>query len=393
MCHNSPTGVEGSNRPPAAPVLDPALVNLGRLERLFATLDVRAVVCRGGVNVCYLSGIATPGTLGRHLDFAETDRETFVVWPAEGAPVAIVSEIAADVARATSRFGDVRTYRDYADAPEAALAGVVAGLGLDRSRIAFDEGWFGARRWTELRRLLPEVDFVDCTDELDAVRAVKTPAELGRLREAARVLDGALADVFPTVRAGQTERQVHAAVVARAIERGAASCHGILQSSSNRVLYGGESDVRLAGGDLVRTDYVAYVDGYAANVSRLLHVGPPSAAVRETYAEYLAIYRECVALLVAGTTGGEIHGAIRGVMARHRWPAGPPISGHGVGVWFHQQRPMLVEGSRDRLEPGTVVAIEPISGHWHLQDEYLVTDGAPERVSDAFPLEELPWAG
>jgi Xaa-Pro aminopeptidase len=393
MCHNSPTRVEGIDMPRAAAVLDPPLINLGGLRRLFESLDVAALVCRGGVNVAYLSGVSTPGTLGRHLDLADTERETFIVWPRDGEPAIVVSEIAGDIARASSWIGEIRTYRDYADAPESVLARLIADRGFETGRVAFDFGWFGARRWSELRRLLPGVEAVDCTHDLDAVRAAKTPAEVVRLRHAAHVLDRAIADVFPTVREGQTERQVHAAIVGRALELGAGSCHGILQSSSNRVLYGGESDVRLAAGDLVRTDYVAYVDGYAANVSRLLHVGRPDAAVLDRYAKYLEIYRECVALLVPGATGGAVHDAIRAVMVAHGWPPGPPISGHGVGVWFHQQRPLLVEGSEDRLEPGMVVAIEPISGHWHLQDEYLIAGRSPERVSDSFPLEELAWAG
>ena len=374
-----------------APVVDAPLVNLDRLRDLFETLNVRAVVCRGGVNVAYLSGVATPGTLGRHLDFADTERETFVVWPVDGRPVLVVSEIASDVARSTSWVADVRTYRDYAEAPEAILARALKDLGLDSARVGFDQAWFGARRWSQLAGLIPNVDVADCTDGMESVRAIKTPAEIARLRHAARVLDTAIAEVFPTVCAGQTEREVHAAIVSRAIGLGASACHGILQASSNRVLYGGESDVRLAPADLVRTDYVAYVDGYAANVSRILHIGRPSARVLDDYATYLRIYLECASLLVPGVTGGELHAAFRRVMARYGWPAGPPISGHGVGVWFHQQRPLLVEGSADRLEPRMVVAIEPISGLWHLQDEYLLTDREPERISESFPLEEMPW--
>ena len=373
--------------------LDAGLVDEAGIRRLLERGRFDALVCRGGINVAYLSGVASPGTLGRHLDLTETPRETYVIWPADQAPALLVSEIAGGLARTTSRIAELRTYRDYVDSPEAALAGLLKEIGLDRGRIGFDLAWFGARRWSDLLSRLPEVTAVDCTDALAKVAAIKTPGEVDRLRHAARILDRAFIDTFERVLPGQTEREVHATLTARAIELGIGSVHGILQSSSNRVLYGGESDVPLGVGDLVRTDYVAYVDGYAANLSRILHVGPPADDVRRRYGEYLEIYRAAVDLLRPGAVGGAIHTAIGDLFEDSGWERGPAISGHGVGVWFHQQQPMLVTGSRDVLEPGMVIAIEPISGHWHLQDEYLITDGAPERISDLFDIAELPWAG
>lgn len=378
---------------PSATQANASLVNLARLQAVFERLDLDALVCRGGVNVAYLGGIAAPGTLGRHLDLADTPRETFVVWPARGAPVLVVSEIASGLARATARIESLHVYRDYVDSPEAALAEVLTGLQLDTGRIGFDLAWFAARRWSDLCRRLPNMVAVDCSDELTAVMAIKTPGEIDRLTDAARILDRAFLDTFANLHAGETERAVHARLTATAIELGASAVHGILQSSANRVLYGGESDMSLERGDLVRTDYVAYVDGYAANLSRIFHVGSPSREVMDRYQSYMEIYRACVDLLRPGATGGEIHIAIGDLFERAGWERGPAISGHGIGVWFHQQRPMLVPNSRDVLEAGMVIAIEPISAHWHLQDEYVITDDKPVRISDGFDISELAWAG
>ena len=367
------------------------LVNLRGLEQLLTGMRLDALVCRSGMNVIYLSSIGAPGTLGRHLDLAETPRETFVVWPRSGEGCVVLSDIASHLARATSRIRQFEVYQDYADSPEAALARVLRRTGLAKARVGFDLAWFSARRWSELLFLVPDLQPVDCTDELDLVRAIKTTAEIEQLRRAASVLDRTFMDVFPTIRPGDSERMVHARLSARAIELGVSSIHGILQASSNPLLYGGESNVQLSTGDLVRTDYVAYVNEYSANLSRLLSIGRPSASVVDKYAIYLDIYRKAVDLLRPGAVGAEIHRAIRGLFEKRGWEAGPPISGHGIGTWFHQQRPFLVESSTDVLQPGMVVAIEPISGHWHIQDEYLITEGAPERISDSFDIEVLPW--
>lgn len=367
------------------------LVNLRGLDDLLRGMRLDALVCRSGMNVTYLTGIGAPGTLGRHLDLADTPRETFVVWPRSGEACVVLSEIASQLAKATSRITQLEVYQDYADSPEEALARVLRRAGLAKSRVGFDLAWFGARRWSDFLRLVPDLQAVDCTDELDLVRAIKTPAEVEELRRAALVLDRTFMDVFPTIRPGESERSAHARLCERAIEHGAGTIHGILQASSNPVLYGGESNIRLTSGDLVRTDYVAYVNEYSANLSRLLCIGRPSLSVIDKYAVYLDICRQAVDLLRPGAVGAQIHRAIRALFEKRGWEAGPPISGHGIGSWFHQQRPLLVEASNDILQPGMVIAIEPISGHWHIQDEYLITEGAPQRISDSFDLEVLPW--
>lgn len=366
-------------------------LNVSGLDALFRSKQIDVLVCRSGMNVAYLSGMASPGTLGRHLDLADTPRETFVVWPASGEPTLITSEIASQLARATSRIGRLEVYADYVDNPEHKLAAVLRDFGLDGTRAGFDKGWFGTSRWTELMRMLPRLDAVDCTEELDFVRAVKTEAEVESLRAAAELLDRTLEDVFPTIRAGETERQVHARITAKAVELGADSIHGILQSSRNPVLYGGESDERMDESCIVRTDYVLYLDGYAANLSRPLHVGRPSSVIQREYGSYVDICRQAVALLRPGAVGGEVHRTIQQLFVSAGLSAGPPISGHGLGRWFHQQTPLLVAGSSDVLEAGMVIALEPISGHWHLQDEFLITDSEPIRISDRFEWNTLPW--
>jgi hypothetical protein len=55
---------------------------------------------------------------------------------------------------------------------------------------------------------------------------------------------------------------VHSRMVGACIRRGCGWVHGILNSSTNQVIYAGEGDTRFQRGDIVRTDYVAYLDGY-----------------------------------------------------------------------------------------------------------------------------------
>ena len=117
---------------------------------------------------------------------------------------------------------------------------------------------------------------INCSPLMDEVRWIKTPGEIELQKQAADLLDDVLLEAFPTIREGDTERQVHARIIAGCIRRGCGFVHGILNSSSNDVMYGGESDIAFRKGDFVRNDYVAYLDGYPGHQSRLAILGKPS---------------------------------------------------------------------------------------------------------------------
>ena len=49
---------------------------------------------------------------------------------------------------------------------------------------------------------------------------------------------------------------------------------------------------------------------------------------------------------------------------------------------------MLRKDSEIILEKGMILAVEPQRLHWHLQDLVLITDGAPQLLSNKFSTDE-----
>src|ERR1035437_8894021 len=60
------------------------IANVPRLDRYMEANGLDALAVRTGANFTYLSGIALPGTLARHLDIASTIRGFMLVWPRNG---------------------------------------------------------------------------------------------------------------------------------------------------------------------------------------------------------------------------------------------------------------------------------------------------------------------
>jgi len=239
-----------------------------------------------------------------------------------------------------------------------------------------------------LRKAAPRLDLFDWTDQRDRVRGNKTDDEIQMLRRGADLLDDAYLEVFQRIKPGDTERTIHADMMGTCLAKGFEWVHGILNSHRNTVPYGGESDFVINRGDVIRTDYVAYLQSYPGHQSRTVIVGPPSAEQRRDYAINLEVYRTTIDRCRAGAVVDDLYRYTMGEYKKHGWPSSHLLIGHGVGPWWHQQEPVLRKESDVVLEEGMALALEPHVNYWHVQDMILVQKGAPILLSPKFNTDE-----
>ena len=127
----------------------------------------------------------------------------------------------------------------------------------------------------------------------DGPRALDQDAEeVALIRKGADLLDAAYLEAFRRIRAGDTERKVHADIIGTCLRLGFEWVHGILNVFRNTVPYGGESDMVIERGDAIRTDYVGYLHSYPGHQSRTVIVGEPTAEQQRDYAINLDVHRQ-----------------------------------------------------------------------------------------------------
>ncbi len=364
------------------------IANISRLNEYMDRNGLSAVTVRSGINFTYLSGMAMPGTLARHLDTAATVRGFMLLWPRHGEPVIVLDSFAEKVARRESWVRHIELYQAYEESLYTRIAQVIEDLGLAATRIGFERDALSAAHWDEIQKALPRLEMINCSPLMDEVRWIKTPGEIELQKRAADLLDDVLLEAFPTIREGDTERQVHARIIAGCIRRGCGFVHGILNASSNDVMYGGESDIAFRKGDFVRNDYVAYLDGYPGHQSRLAILGKPSPEQERGYALTLDVHRKSIELCRPGMTAGDIYAFVVREFKKSGIDYTASLVGHGMGPWFHQQEPVLRRNSDIVIEEGMIIAIEPQRLHWHLQDLVLVGKDRPQLLSDKFPIDQ-----
>jgi Xaa-Pro aminopeptidase len=352
-------------------------------------VGLAAVVVRGGQNVTYLSGVAFHGTLSRHLDLAASRRGVVVIWPRSAPPVFVLEVTAAGAAERDSWIERFDVFSGYVESLFDRVAAVLSDLGLAKSPVGFDKNFIGAGFWENVARRLPGMTMFDCSDLMNNACLIKTSAEVDLFRNGAALLDAAFAEVLPTIRVGELERQVHGRLIGSCLARGAEFAHGILNSHRNPVIYCGESAFPFARGDIVRTDYLAYVCGYPGHQSRNAVIGKPSARQASDYAKYYAVYKATADRLRPGVAVGELYDFVVKEFGKIGWTYEAGLVGHSVGPWWHQQEPIFCRDGQQVLQPGMVVALEPYLAHWHCQDLFLITEHKSELLSPGFETREM----
>lgn len=187
-------------------------------------------------------------------------------------------------------------YEGYVESPyRLATAIQEAGLGQGRIGMEFD---YVSARLSRPCKALPGATLQDCTKLMDRVPGWNR-RRVTMIRRAADLLDDVYLEVFNRVD-GDTERKIHADMMNTCLLKGFEWAHGILNSDKNTIPYAGESDQVINTGDVIRTDYVAYLHGYPGHQSRNVIIGEPSATQREELRINLEIYRATIDRCRAG---------------------------------------------------------------------------------------------
>jgi Xaa-Pro aminopeptidase len=146
-------------------------------------------------------------------------------------------------------------------------------------------------------------------------------------------------------------------------------------------------------GDLVMIEMGVIVDGYWSDLTYMGVIGEPSQRQREIHNIVLEAQHAATAAVRPGVLMSEPDRIAREVLSR----AGlaeyyPHITGHGIGLRYHEWTPLLMPGNDAPLEPGMVTSVEPgvyIPGFGGIRIEDNVVVGAEGPVLLSTPRK--PW--
>ena len=250
-----------------------------------------------------------------------------------------------------------------------------------------EPGFLPADAQAVLAERLEGARFVDATGVLERLRAVKTPAELAKLREASERITDAMLATIAWAREGTTKAETIERLRREEVGRGLHFdyCLLTLGASHNRA----PSGQAWAAGEVLSIDSGGNLDGYIGDLARMGVLGEPDAELEDLLAEVEAVQQAAFAEVRAGAPGRGVGARALEVMAAG--PNGGVIEffAHGMGLVSHEA-PFLMQNrmydpvDADRpLEAGMVISVEttmlhPRRGYIKLEDTVAVTAGGYE---------------
>ena len=363
--------------------------NLELLRSKLEGAGLDAVVAVNKKSVVYLSDAPTAWSDWQQRR-ADGPSICFVVWPAKGDPVLIVGELEREVTAECAWIPRLECYAEYAETPYEKLGKVLDDLGLRGKRVGIEKRAVGAAYWEALTKAHRDTTFIEAGPLLDSVRAQKTEAEVRIMRRACALLDRAFLSVFSRARPGMTELELDTAMRASLIGMGASAADGNLLSGG-RAMVIHRAPVRkpIETGDIVRTDYTAFFDGRAANLSRVFVVGKPSQEQRAIYQSLREIEVDVFNYIKPGVRALDLWNFYVRRVEMHGFKADLPLLGHNIGAELHEE-PMIAQSDTGTLECGMVVCVEPfLRKQYQIQDQLLITTTGTELLSKDFDTREM----
>ncbi len=344
-----------------------------------ASSGFRALVCSSSTEVLLLTG------------FWPVMASSVVVHTLKGELRLIVPEDEVELARKTT-IAPLIPYQpaglDFLDPPldllRPPLKQALGELGGEKGTIGLqmEEGMqpssyavsyqFRSSLQTLLGDLLPRASFRACDPLLEALKAVKTAAELDLIKQACAIAASAFIRAEAVLAPGLRETHIAAAAqsafetnpAAQQFERsyGYLYCMSGPNSARAAAAFARTRNRRLEEGYLVMMHANTCADGYWTDLTRTFTVGQPSARQQDLRIAIMQARQAGLDAIRPGVQGRDVDHAVRTVMKQHGLAeAFRYATGHGVGFAAANTNgmPRIHPLSGDLLRTGMTFNLEP----------------------------------
>ena len=262
-------------------------------------------------------------------------------------------------------------------------------LGKSGARIGIEPAFLPTDAHALLASRLEGATFVDGTGMLERLRALKTPAELDRLRTASELITDAMMATIAWAHEGSTKADIIERLRREETDRGLQFeyCLLTLGASHNRA----SSDQAWRKGEVLSIDSGGNYHGYIGDLCRMGILGEPDAELEDLLGEVEMVQQAAFSKVRAGVRGGDMIAHAESALKASKVAGFTDFFAHGMGLITHEvpflmtNHPVAYEGvdAAHPLEAGMVLSVEttmlhPTRGFIKLEDTLAVTDSGYE---------------
>lgn len=236
------------------------------------------------------------------------------------------------------------------------------GLVPEGARLGFESHHLTFRQFRNLRNVFPRVHLTAVELIVEKLASCKDETEIEAIRRANQVCAAAFAELLPKIRISIDCFEL-AAELSFLMKR-----HGGETDAFEPIVASGPRSAlpharaarqTIQPGDFVLLDFGCQVDGYVADVTRTLVAGEADSRHRQIYAAVLEANEISIEAVRPGMEAVDLDRVARDFLeAKGYGDEFVHSLGHGIGLRVHEL-PRVSRRSKDRLEAGNVITIEP----------------------------------
>lgn len=369
-----------------------------RIQTMMRAAGLDALLLTTEPDVRYVTGFLT-------RFWESPTRPWFVVVPQSGDPIAVIPSIGAHL-MGQCWISDIRPWRspDYSDDGVSLLRATLTDCTPAQGRIGVPSGLETHLRmplddWAALQAALAPRTVAPDAQIMRRARAVKSPAEIAKIRHACEIAGRSFARVPACAAQGQPLEAVFRRVQRLALEEGADWVAYLAGGAGP----GGYGDVispasarPLEPGDVLMLDTGVVWDGYFCDFDRNYGVGPPDAETEAAYQLLLEAEAAGFAAARPGATAAELFAVMDACLTGGEGGSDAGRLGHGVGLQLTEGLSLMPQ-DHTVLEAGMVITLEPgieiAPGRTLVHEEVItITESGADYLSTPAPR-HLPRLG
>ena len=260
------------------------------------------------------------------------------------------------------------------------------------------EGSMSAPFYNYMMKNLPEASFIDATDLVDRIKAIKSGEEIALIKKTAKLQDEAMEYAKKVIRPGRRDFEIVADIVHKVTDLGSEEQLVIGGSGppgrpvpmqkrhfQNRVVREGDQFTLMAE--------VNGPGGMYAEIGRIYFLGKVPSELYDAYELCKETQRVTLKLLRPGADPAEIWRANNEFLVKKGVPPETRLYAHGQGYDL-VERPAIRDDEPMKIQPGMNITVHPIIGTdkiwvW-VCDNYLVTESGVSECLHKIPQEIFP---
>jgi Xaa-Pro aminopeptidase len=251
------------------------VMRLDRVQRVMTREETSGILLFNPFNIRYLTGYRPTCVNGASVAVLGQDTEPWLILP----------ETELDLANAKSWFDHIHTYTPSQDEGSSqstflnCIQEAIENHNFQSVDIGVELDFISARRFEELKRLLPDAGFKNISRSIAELRMIKDDVEIEKIQRAVQFTEHGLRAAIEFIQPGITEIEV-AAEVERTLRKAGATNTGyptVIASGPRAACpYAPASRREIASDEFVIISVSATNDDYCSSLTRTVMTGKPN---------------------------------------------------------------------------------------------------------------------